>query len=448
MAEIRAFRGIRYNPAVVGELNAVITPPYDVIEKPLQEELYQRSPHNMVRLDLGKILPGDRDDGANRYSRASALFGQWLREGALRGDAAPALYWLEEDYLLEDGSPCTRKGFVASVRIEDAESGIYRPHEKTHAKPKEDRIRLTRACRANLSPIFSLYDDPDLEVSPGLEMAAKAGEPAARVTDDGGVETRMWCVSDPDVVASVAAGMQGKSFFIADGHHRYETALAHRAWMREQCPGARGTEPWNYVMMYLSNMRDPGLTVFPTHRALFGLEGLDGAGMLARAREFFVVKAVADGKALLAAVAATAGGRQRFGMCAKGSPGGGVLTLREDVDLSAALGGELPAVLRDLDVTILHSLLLRRLLGMGEQAQAEQCNLRYIKGGQALLDAVAGDADLQLGFLLNPTRIDQVKAVAEAGERMPQKSTFFYPKLVTGLLMHPLVADLEELRAL
>lgn len=447
MAEIGAFRGIRYNPSIVGDLNQLITPPYDVIGEPLQASLYQRSPHNMVRLDLGKSHPGD-DAGANRYSRSGALLGRWLREGVLRVDTAPALYWLEEDYALEDGSPCTRKGFVASVRIEDAGSGLYRPHEKTHAKPKEDRIRLTRACKANLSPIFSLYDDPDMNVSPVLEKAAQAGEPAARVHDDGGVETRMWCVSDPEVVAAVAAGMQGKSFFIADGHHRYETALAHRAWMREQFPGARGGEAWNYVMMYLSNMRDPGLTVFPTHRAVFGLGDLDVARFLVQAEEFFSVEAVAAGTALLEAVAPAPGDRQRFGLCAKGTPGGWVLTLREGVDLSAVLGGKLPAVLRDLDVTILHSLLLERLLGIGEEAQAEQRNLRYVKGGQALLDAVAGEAELQLGFLLNPTRIDQVKTVAEAGERMPQKSTFFYPKLVTGLVLHPLVEDLEELRSL
>ncbi|MDF1556425.1 MAG: DUF1015 domain-containing protein [Deferrisomatales bacterium] len=448
MAEICAFRGIRYNPSIVGDLNQVITPPYDVIGEPLQAALYERSSHNMVRLDLGKMLPGD-DASDNRYTRSSALFGQWLRDGVLRADSAPALYWLEEDYALEDGSPCTRKGFVASVRIEDVGSGLYRPHEKTHAKPREDRIRLTRACKANLSPIFSLYDDPDMLVSPGLEKAARtAGAPDARVTDDAGVESRMWCVTDPEVVAAVAAAMQGKSFFIADGHHRYETALAHRAWMRGQCPGARGEGAWNYVMMYLSNMRDPGLTVFPTHRAVFGLKGLDVGGLLERAGEYFSVEAVAEDPALLDAVAACLPGRQRFGLCVKGTSGGWTLTLRDGVDLSSVLGEGVSPVLRGLDVTVLHSLLIERLLGISEEAQGEQRNLRYIKGGRALLDAVAGEADLQLGFLLNPTRIDQVKSVAEAGERMPQKSTFFYPKLVTGLVLHPLVEDVEELRSL
>jgi len=446
MAEIRAFRGIRYNAQRVGDLNQVVTPPYDVIGSDLQAALYARSPYNMVRLDLGTIQPGD-DDADNRYTRARSLFGQWLRDGVLAPDPAPSLYWLEEAYRLEDGSPCTRKGFVAAVRVEDAGSGLYRPHEKTLAKPKEDRIRLTRACQANLSPVFSLYDDPQMTVSAGLEARALAGAPVARVTDDAGVETRMWRVTEPEVVAGVAAGMRGKSFFIADGHHRYETALAHRAWMREQCPGARGDEPWNYLLMYLSNMRDPGLTVFPTHRAVFGLQYLDVAAFLERAGELFQVEAVADAALLPTAVGSAGAGPQRFGVCAKSAAGGWLLTLRADVDLASLLGEELPAVLHELDVTILHSLILKRLLGIGEEAQAEQRNLRYVKGAQALLDAVAGDAELQLGFLLRPTRIDQVKSVAEAGQRMPQKSTFFYPKLVTGLVIHPL-ADLDELRAL
>jgi uncharacterized protein (DUF1015 family) len=444
MAEIRAFRGIRYNPAVVGDLNQVITPPYDVIGVSLQEELYGRSRYNMVRLDLGKVRSGD-DDGENRYTRSRQVFGEWLRAGVLAADAVPGLYWLEEDYRLEDGSPCTRKGFVGTVRIEDAGSSLYRPHEKTHTKPKEDRIRLTRACGANLSPIFSLYDDPEMKVSMGLEDEAKRRDPVARVTDDGGVETRMWCVTDRDVLAAVAAGMQGKSFFIADGHHRYETALAHRAWMREQSPMPRGDEPWNYVMMYLSNMRDPGLTVFPTHRAVFGLADLELPSLLERAGGFFEVQRIGDDARLLEAMGATDGGRHRFGMCAKGAGGGWMLTLREDVELAVALGDELPAVLHDLDVTILHGLILKRLLGISEESEAEQHNLRYVKGGRALLEAVAGEADLQLGFLLNPTRIDQVKTVAEAGQRMPQKSTFFYPKLVTGLVIHSLVGDREGL---
>lgn len=437
MAEILPFRGCRYSPKHVDNFDLVVSPPYDVIGPDQQDALYRRSPHNIVRIDFGKERPHD-DEIENRYTRAARSLHDWLVEGVLVQDREESIYYLEEDYVGEFSEPRTRKGFVARVRLEDPESGLYRPHEKTLAGPKADRLKLTRACRSNLSPIFSLYDDPTHIVQRDLELLPLSQRPMMTVSADDGVVSRLWKVSAPELIRGVSAAMHLKSFFIADGHHRYETALNYRNLMRQAHPGYTGKEPWNYVMMYFANLWAPGLTVFPTHRVVHGVPGLNLAKFLDEAQEYFEVTPLSGGlEELLAGLKSSRSGKHGFGLAAKGEERLWLLELRGEGVMTRLLAGRVPKVLRTLDVTVLHSLILEELLGIDEKAQESQTNLRYVKGSRELLRVVE-EEDVQLGFLLNPTRVEEVKAVAELGERMPQKSTFFYPKLLTGLVLNPL----------
>lgn len=437
MAEIAPFRGVRYNAKRIDDFDLVVSPPYDVIDAALQRDLYRRSPYNVVRIDFGEERPGDGEQ-ENRYTRAARFFGDWLAGGVLLRDREPSLYYLEEDYEAEFGEGKTRKGFLATVRLEDPESGLYRPHEKTLAGPKADRLRLIRACRANLSPIFSLYDDPDNVVQRDLELVPLSQRPLMTVRGEGGGLTRLWRVSEAGVLRGVSAAMHLKSFFVADGHHRYETALQYRDLMRAENPGHTGTEPWNYIMMYFANLWAPGLTVLPTHRAVFGLEALRLERFLEKAGNYFTVEEVGGGPdALLQAMKERRGRCHAFGLAALGDERLWLLELCDEAVMNRLLAGRVPKLLRTLDVTVLHSLILEEILGIDEKAQEAQTNLRYVKGSRNLLRAVR-EGEAQLGFLLNPTRVEEVKAVAEGGERMPQKSTFFHPKLLTGLVFNPL----------
>ncbi|GAB6062062.1 DUF1015 domain-containing protein [Deferrisoma palaeochoriense] len=435
MAEVLGFRGVRYSPTVVDDFDRVICPPYDVISPELQDELYRRSPYNVVRLEFGKELPGD-DDEENRYTRAARTLAEWLRKKVLIQDREPCVYYTEEDYRGEFGEPLTRRGFYAKVRLEDPDSGLYFPHERTLAGPKADRLRLMQAVRANLSPIFSLYDDPQTVVLRDLEAMATGTPPLIRVRSDEGVNIRLWKVADPRLVGEVTRRMADKVFVIADGHHRYETALAYRDQMRRENPEYTGTEPWNYVMMYLSNLSAPGLAVFPTHRVVFGVPADRLAGLDKALGEYFEVEPVPDAETLSARMRELRGKAHAFGLVRKGEPRFCLLTLRDEGVMHRLLRGKMPKVVRTLDVTILHTLILERMLGIDRKAQEEQRNLRYVKGTAELVRQVEEDPEVQFGVLMNPTRIEEVKEAALAGERMPQKSTYFFPKQVTGLVMH------------
>ncbi|GAB4255825.1 MAG: DUF1015 domain-containing protein [Deferrisomatales bacterium] len=422
----------------------MISPPYDVIDDALQEELYRSSPYNVVRLDYGRVLAGD-DENHNRYTRAADSLRRWLAEGVLLQDSEPCIYYIEEDYQGELGEPKTRKGFVATVRLEDPESGLYLPHEKTLAGPKADRLKLLEGCQANFSPIFSLYDDPAFTVQRDLEPLPRSRPPLTTVRSREGSVTRLWKVDDPGVIRGLRAAMHLKSFFIADGHHRYETALTYRDLRRKATAGYTGREPWNYVMMYFTNLRSPGLTIFPTHRAVFGLPPVQLDSFLEDVGRFFEVEEVrGDLEALLERLRGHRRDRHAFGLVAQGDPRQWVLVLRNEGVMDRLLAGRMPKVLRTLDVTVLHSVILEGILGIDERAQEEQRNLRYVKGARELVRSVREAGEFQLGFLMNPTRVDQVKAVAEQRERMPQKSTFFHPKLVTGLVINPLFGEAQE----
>jgi uncharacterized protein (DUF1015 family) len=416
VAEVRPLQALHYDLGEVGTLADVVAPPYDVIDDPQREELLGRSPHNVVELDLPRD-PG----GGDPYEHAARLLEQWRGEGVLTDDADPAIWALEQDYSARDGSPLTRRGFLGRVKLTPYGEGI-RPHERTQPGPKEDRLRLTRATRHNLSPIFALHPgDAWQHLEPAL------GEIWGEVTDDDGTTHRVWRVDDPSVHEAIAAELETGELLIADGHHRYETSLAYQ---REVGEGG----PADYVLMALVSLEDPGLTVFPTHRLISGLaddpakqEAL-GTGL----RELFEVEEVSD-----------------EGLDPGGDDGVGVfgyidshfeqpyrLRLRDKAALDEVLGDRSLAY-RELDAAILEELVLKGILGMSTDDIAAKRGIGYtpsIDQARAKLAA----SDYQAAFLLRPTPVDQVRAVASEGETMPPKSTYFFPKLLTGIVFNPL----------
>ncbi len=444
MAKIVPFRGLRYNPDQIRDLATVMAPPYDLISPALQNELYARHPYNVVRLTLGKTGEQD-DDSNNRYSRAAADFAQWQQDRILVRDSAPSIYLYDQEFCLEKGETVVRKGVVALSRLEEFSSGVVKPHEKTLAEPKADRFRLIKACSANLSPIFSLYSDPCC-VLDSLTKKLKERDPDLEVTDDEKVIHRLWQISDPDIIDKAQDLLASKPLFIADGHHRYETALNYRNYMRERHPEFSGKELFNYVLMYFANMEDQGMLIFPTHRLVYGLKDFDLPALLEVLDEYFEVEARemdlsdiavrCEARSLLQekgahghTLALYAGGRTLY-----------YLTLRDPQTMDRFFDDKASKALRTLDVSILHRLIFEKLLGIDPEAQEKQTNLKYVKNFDEPFESVVS-GEFQAAFLMNPPRMSEVRDVANAGEKMPQKSTYFYPKLLTGLVINPIEED-------
>ncbi|MBW7956593.1 MAG: DUF1015 domain-containing protein [Deltaproteobacteria bacterium] len=441
MAAIIPFRGVLYSPAKVGDLNKVMAPPYDVIPPAKQDELYERHPNNVIRLIFGKVFPEDRE-GSDRYSRAASDFQKWLNEGVLVQDERPCMYYYTQTYSEKDGTRKTRKGFIALSRLMDFGKGIH-PHERTLSGPKADRLRLMQASDANFCSIFSLYSDPTLKANKLLDAAAAGRKPDIDVTDDDGTVNRVWRVDDPKVLNTITESMKEKSLFIADGHHRYETALNYRNMMREKAGNYTGNEPYNYVMMYFSNMDDEGMTIWPTHRVVHSLADFNPDGFLSTCAEYFDIREfrynnsdeAAVRESFLKELNSAGESTVALGLHIRARDIYYLLNIKSPDTMDRVFGGAIPEVFKRLDVTVLHSLIFAKILGMTQEAQEKQENLLYVKSYGEAIAACSNDKN-QLVFLLNNTKIEQVKAVAEAGFVMPQKSTYFYPKLLSGLTIN------------
>ena len=415
MAEVSPIQSVYYDLAKVA-LAGVVAPPYDVIDEAQRAALAGRSPYNVVELDL----PRDRD--GDPYQHAGELLSEWTDEGVLARDSEPAIWALEQDYSAPDGSRLTRRGFLARVKLAPYGEGI-RPHERTQPGPKEDRLRLTRATRHNLSPIFALHPgDAWRHLEPAL-----GDEPWGDVTDGDGTTHRVWRIDDPAVHEAIATELAPGELLIADGHHRYETSLAYQAEV-----GSGG--PQDYVLMALVSLEDPGLTVFPTHRLISGLaddpakqEAL-GTGL----RELFEVEEVPADEL-------DPGGTEGvgvFGYMDSHHKQAFRLRLASNPALDRALAGRSEAY-RTLDAAILEELVLKEILGMSTEDIAAKRGIGYTPSiDDALAKLEVGD--YQAAFLLRPTPVDQVRGVAAASETMPPKSTYFFPKLLTGLVFNPL----------
>jgi uncharacterized protein (DUF1015 family) len=417
MADVQPLRALHYDPSVVGALADVVAPPYDVIDDEQRAALIARSPFNVVAVDLPRGEP-------DPYAAAGELFDSWQLQGALTRDREPAVWAHTQDYTGPDGRKLTRHGFFCRVRIEEYGPGRVRPHERTHPGPKEDRLRLTRATRANISPIFSLYSDP---ANAAWEALAPATEeaPWGEVTDADGTVHRLWRVADPAAIASVQAATADAELLIADGHHRYETMQAYAEEV-----GGEGEH--RYMLMCLVALEDPGLTVFPTHRLVRGLDDERRRALAEALERDFEITEVAREQA----APEPGKGPLELGYVNGQDERTFRLKLKSQAIADAALEGHSEPY-RRLDTGVLETLLLKGALGLSDDDISHFNGLFYARDtAEALAMVRSGEYDA--AFLMRPTPVAQVREVAAAGENMPPKSTFFFPKLLTGLLFSPL----------
>ena len=432
MAKVLPFRAMRYNVESVGGIDRVVAQPYDRIGPELQEKYYALHPKNIVRIIKGKTRPDD-DDANNQYIRAREYLDSWLYEGTLIKDAEPAIYLYDQTYRV-GGVTKTRRGFVALGELEELGGGV-KPHERTLAGPKADRLNLMRATGAQFGQIFMLYSDPENAVNALLGSAVE-GPPEYDAPDIDGVRHRVWVLRDPEVHARIAKIMENKFLFIADGHHRYETAVNYRNEMRaagREC--APGSESFDNRMMTFVNMADEGLTILPTHRLVHSVPEEKAGGLMPGLERYFSVTPVRQGLEKLLAEMAGGEGGHRFGLYL-----GGIfylVALKDGVDPVKEIAEDMSPSWKRLDVSIVHSLILDDLLGIGKEELEKETNVAYAKEAEAAVSEVYSGR-FQMAFFMNPTRAEQVSDVAGRGERMPQKSTDFYPKVLTGFVMNKL----------
>ena len=433
MAVIYPFRGYRYNVEKVSDIGAVITEPYDRITPELQRKYYARHPYNIVRLIKGLPEEGDRA-GKDWYARARAYLEKWISEGVLLRDEKESIYVYSQSYSLEGRPPSTRLAFIALGELEEFGEGGVMPHERTLSGPKADRLNLMRATGTQFGLIFMLYPDPRNEIRGLLEHAC-AGPPDIDTSDDAGVCHRVWVIQDPAVHGKVVAMMREKPLFIADGHHRYETALTYRREMREKgVTCLPGNENYDNRMMAFVSMQDPGLTILPTHRLLFGLTADQVKQFPSALARYFRLERRPDLESLLASMTEGAESGHRFGLYRGGSFS--LLIMRDDAVIGPLARSRASGAWKALDVSILHAV-LEELLGIDREKLESQTNVEYEREPEAAVRMV-DEGRYQFALFLNPTKASQVADVASRGERMPQKSTDFYPKLYTGLVINKL----------
>lgn len=427
--ELSAFSALRYDPTAVGDPSEVLAPPYDTIDAEVRDALYARHPANVVRVESNRPEPGDDEDA--RYQRAQANLHDWLAQGLLRQDPAPSFYVLSQTFALDGGPRRTRTGFFARARLTRFGEGPILPHERTLQGPQLDRLRLLRATRAEASPIFGLYEDADHHVLAALE-AAQVGPPLV-TAELAGVEHRLWRVEDPGAQDTLRSALAPKRVYLADGHLRYETALAYRDERRRQAP----TPDAEGVLMYLCAAEDPGLVALATHRVVRGAPRFDEAWLSRELPRYFTVTEAPDD--LIAATAALArAGEEGVAFLMVGAQRRAILTLRPDAPLGEVRGLVKHPALRRLDVSVLHAVVLEHIIGLSAQAQLTQQSLRYVEDDAEAFGACARDPEVQVAFLLNPTPVSQILKVCDAGEVMPPKATHFHPSLPAGLVMYSL----------
>jgi uncharacterized protein (DUF1015 family) len=426
MPRLRSFRGIHYNPDLV-DLSTVICPPYDVITPQQVDDYYNKSPYNAVRLVLGKQYPKDTKDN-NRYTRARDLFKLWFEKEILVQDEMPSLYYHEHTFSLGD-KPQTRKGIIASVRLDDNDKKNIRPHEYTMKSPKLDRLRLMSEVRTNFSSVFGIYSDTkkllESQIKPSL------GSPTIEFSTKEEAH-KLWIIDDPAKVEQISKMMFNKKILIADGHHRYETAKIYRDRMRAATGKNDGNQNFDYIQMYLINM-DEGIRILPTHRVIVDSMGVGLVDLEYKIKEIFNMVPYDNRKAFLTAL--NKGGRGNIGLYVKGIPRFYLLQTSQDTELERHLPPNSHPLLNELDVTILHECIIDPIMGIS--AGIENKRIIYLSKAEEALDMVAKE-QADIAFILNPPTMDDIMQIADNGLRMPHKSTNFHPKTPTGLVFHSL----------
>lgn len=425
MADIKAFQALRFDLEKAGEIQELTCAPYDIINEEQRLKYLKSNPYNIVRLELPK--------GEDPYVQAGETLRSWKDQGILKLDMDPGLYIYEMEFLtkVDHGDVKKLRSLICRVRLEEFSANVVLPHEETLSKAKQDRFDLMCATTCNFSQIYSLYQDPEHVTRKRLDNLAAGCAPRYEFSD-GLVTHRLWVVNDPAVIAAIQEDFAGRKLYIADGHHRYETALNYRNHLRQEgihCPGA------DFVMMTLADMSDEGLVVFPTHRLIRGLDNFDSESLLEACKEWFECASVDSLKYAQNALD-QAYEEKKHTFAYFDGRFWQILTLR-DVSVMADFLPDKSAAYRELDVSILHTLILERLLGIDKENMANQVNLTYTRSSQEAMDSVS-QGESCCCFLLNSTRVEEICDVASCGEKMPQKSTYFYPKLITGLVMNDL----------
>lgn len=427
MAEVSEFRGVRYNPDVIRSMGDVLCPPYDVISPQEQQALYERDPHNMVRLEHGADRDGDNEQH-NKYTRARDTFNQWLKERALTQDNVPNYYVHEYSFDVGE-SKKKRMELYACVRLEPWENKVVFPHEFTMAKAKADRLELMKACSVNFSPIFGLYEDPGGRINQLIVNRVKANPTYSFQHGD---SHRFWVVNEPEFVQRVSHFLITKSIYIADGHHRYETSLAYRDYRRELNPYGTGSEAYNYVMMALVSFSDPGIVILPIHRLVKGIPIETLKDFRKRLNNYFEVSEAAGENVSLSDNSI---GSIKIAGLEPGQVLG--LTPLPNVKVNDFIIQKRSEAYGRLEVSIVQHIILERLLGL---PPGDTDKLAYSPSSEAACRLV-DSGQFQFAILLSPIPVKTIKSIADANDRMPRKSTFFYPKLPTGLVMHRLEGE-------
>ena len=424
MAVIKPFRGMRFNTDKAGELKTLCCPPYDIISEEERKAFIAQNPYNVIRLELPK-------EGEDVYARAGEVLDLWRRKGILIHEDKPAVYIYEMEFNAYNKRR-TVKGIIARVKVEEFSKGVILPHEFTLSKAKTDRFNLMKATNCNFSQIYALYMDSAHTTLRTIDALSKI-DAAYQFTDDDRITHRLWVVTDEKVIAKLTADFADRKLYIADGHHRYETALNYRDYCRANGISKEG-DAQDYQMIYLVDMEHPGLVVFPTHRLVRDLEDFDKDKVLAGCEEYFgIEKYTSVGNMNTVLGEKYREGKKAFAFyCGKGE--WYLLTLK-DIDIMAKVLPDVSKASQQLDVSVLHSLILEKTMGIDKENMANQVNLTYTKFFE---EAIVGvdRGDFCCSFILNPTRVTEIRDVAAAGEKMPQKSTYFYPKMITGMVMN------------
>ncbi|MFQ5878346.1 MAG: DUF1015 domain-containing protein [Acidobacteriota bacterium] len=426
MPVISPFRALTYAPRLRAELDHLIAPPYDVIPAERRPGIAARHPNNIVHLDL----PQD-GRGGDRYARAAGLLRRWVDSGVLVRDGAPAVYVCEQRFTAPTGEERTRSGFFARLRLEPYGAGTIIPHERTLDGPRRDRQRLLRATRTHLSAILLIHPDPDGRVW-RMTREAAASPVYEQARDPEGTLIRIVRLADREMLEALGQRLRDAWAIIADGHHRYEASLAYQ----EECRRA-GRGDADHLLAFFCSLEDPGLAIFPIHRLVHSLEGWDPSRFRERLGEYFALRPLGSPEALRSAVDGGRGRSGVFGLVVRGERGGWLVEWKEGAGLDHPSIASVPPPLRRLDVILLHRLVMEGILGITPEAQERQAHLDYVRDGPELLRRM-GEGRAQAGFLLNPTRMEQVIEVTRRGLRLPQKSTYFHPKVPTGLVLNPI----------
>ncbi len=426
MAEIKPFKGMRYNTFLAGKIGELCCPPYDIISEEERLGYIAENEYNVIRLELPK-------EGGDVYKTAGEVLDMWRNTGVLVHEIKPAVYIYEEEFNAYNKRSSV-KGIIVRVKVEEFSKGVILPHEFTLSKAKADRFNLMKATNCNFSQIYALYMDEEHTTLKTIDRLSDR-KPDQKFTDNDHVTHKLWIITDEKVIEKLVNDFADRKLYIADGHHRYETALNYRNYCRENGISKEG-DPQDYQMMYLVDMQHPGLVVFPTHRMVRDLESFDKDEVLKGCEEYFDIKKFTSVGNINSELAKQyKQGKKAFGFyCGKGE---WYLLVLKDIEVMAKVLPDLSEASQQLDVSVLHSLILEKTMGIDKENMANQINLTYTKFFEEAIMKV-DKGEFQCSFILNPTRVTEIRDVAAAGEKMPQKSTYFYPKMITGMVMNDL----------